>query len=146
MKYSSNAIVVFDKKILLFLRDNIPANDPNTWSLIGGEVEQGESDEDALKREMKEEIGIVAKDITFLGKVKLSEHSSAIYFVKLNKSEVGKISLGDEGREIRFFTHKEIKKLKPTENLAGYFDLYGQYIFEIIKVGKIPDSRKLGLK
>lgn len=140
------AIVVYDKKILLLLRDDIPSlSNPNTWQLIGGEVESGESHMDALKREMKEEIRVVAKDITYLGKIKITGVIAAIYFVQLRESEVGKVSLGNEGQELKFFAYNEIKKLKLTKNLGKYIDLHGQYLFETIKVGKIPDSRKLGL-
>lgn len=130
MKQSSMAIVVYDKKILLLLRDDIPSlSNPNTWQLIGGGVEQGESHEEALKREIREEIGVVAKDISYLGKVVVDGINAAIFFVRLNKTEAGRIRLGDEGQELNFFAYDEIKDLKLTTNLRIYLNLYGKYLF-----------------
>lgn len=146
MKPSSIAIVVYDKKILLLLRDDFPSlNDPNSWQLIGGGVEPGESYEEALKREIKEEIGVVAKDISFLGKVVVDGIDAAIFFVRLNKTEAGKIRLGDEGQELKFFAYNEIKDLKLITSLRIYLNLYGKYLFEAIEAGKVPDPQKLGL-
>ena len=50
-------------KYLFVLRDdkpNIP--NPNCWALIGGGIEKGEEPIEALKREVKEEIGIELSD------------------------------------------------------------------------------------
>jgi len=48
-----------DGRLLIYLRDdkaNIPF--PNHWDLIGGHVEPGETPDQALVREVKEEIGV----------------------------------------------------------------------------------------
>jgi 8-oxo-dGTP diphosphatase len=56
-------------EILLYLRDNkegIPF--PNHWDLIGGHVEVGETPEEALVREVKEELNIDLKEFSFYKK------------------------------------------------------------------------------
>ena len=53
--------LMFDKKgkLLIYLRDDIPEIPfPNHWDLFGGHVEEGESPEEALVREIEEEIGV----------------------------------------------------------------------------------------
>ena len=53
-------------EILLYLRDNKPGIPfPNHWDLIGGHVEEDESPEEALIREVKEELDHDLKDYTF---------------------------------------------------------------------------------
>ena len=52
------ALIVRDGMLLLGRRSAEKAVCPDTWDVIGGHVEAGESFEDALLREVEEEIGI----------------------------------------------------------------------------------------
>lgn len=53
-------------EILLYLRDNKPDIPfPDHWDLIGGHVEEGESPEQALVREVREELGIELKEYEY---------------------------------------------------------------------------------
>ena len=48
-----------DGKLLIYLRDDKPTIPfPNHWDLFGGHVEEGETPEQALCRELREEIGV----------------------------------------------------------------------------------------
>ena len=70
MKQIAAIILENDKgEFLLYLRDNksdIPF--PNHWDLIGGHVEEGETPEQTLVREVKEELDIDLKDYSFYKK------------------------------------------------------------------------------
>ena len=70
MKQIAAIILENDKgEILLYLRDNKPDIPfPNHWDLIGGHVEEGETPEEALLREVKEELDINLTDYTFYKK------------------------------------------------------------------------------
>src|SRR3989344_3968913 len=69
-KKSVNAILVNSKKqILLHLRDDKPEIlAPGCWAFIGGGVEEGESELDAIKREVKEEINYSINNFKYLDK------------------------------------------------------------------------------
>ena len=61
-------ILLFDRsnRLIIYLRDDKPGIPfPNHWDLIGGHVEEGETPEQALRRETKEEIGIELKHWDF---------------------------------------------------------------------------------
>jgi len=54
--------LLFDRegKLLIYLRDDKPTiSFPNHWDLFGGHIEEGETPEIALTREIEEELGII---------------------------------------------------------------------------------------
>ena len=66
---TATALIFHDGKLLMLLRDDIPTiPSPDTWSLIGGTMEDGETPLETLKREVQEEIGVVPSNITYIGK------------------------------------------------------------------------------
>ncbi|MDA1337330.1 MAG: NUDIX domain-containing protein [bacterium] len=121
------------REILLLLRDDNPnIAYPNQWDLIGGFVNGAETVEQALKRELKEETDYnveEVKEVTYW-----KEYSGAKTDSEPNKKFIykgtilspEKIQLGDEGQELRFFSHKEILTLplasKHREILKDYIN------------------------
>ncbi|MBU2037088.1 NUDIX domain-containing protein [Patescibacteria group bacterium] len=55
MQKRARAVIIKDKKILLIKRTK---NDSFYWVISGGAVEESETNEKALKRECKEELGV----------------------------------------------------------------------------------------
>ena len=133
---SSGAFIVYQGKILLIKRDNNPKiPNPDQWAIIGGGVEKGESFDEALVREIREEIGISPKNYQFLGflKMKSDQVQRAIYLVRLNKAESRKIKLGNEGQELRWFKPHEIANINAVPEIKDFFQKNAEEIEKIIK-------------
>lgn len=103
-------------EFLLALRDNkswIPF--PNHWDLIGGHVEEGETPEEAIKREYMEELGLELKEYEFYKEFECLigdafENIKFIYTGKIN-IPVEEITLL-EGQYVRYFKKEEIPDVK----------------------------------
>jgi 8-oxo-dGTP diphosphatase len=117
MKKIAAIILENDKgEFLLALRDNkawIPF--PDHWDLIGGHVEDGETPEEALVREVKEELDIDLKEYAFYKKFEcfegdVYENIKYIYTGKINLP-VDQITLL-EGERAQYFSREEIPGVK----------------------------------
>jgi 8-oxo-dGTP diphosphatase len=116
----SIAAIIFENEkgeLLLYLRDNkaeIPF--PNHWDLFGGHIEKGESPEEALVREVKEELNIELKEFTFFRKYECDDNGAGMLNIKYIFT--GKINLPLEkitlleGQRVQYFSKKEIPDVK----------------------------------
>lgn len=111
-KVTCGAIIRKGKKVLLIKRNNKPFK--NYWCLPGGHIEWGEKVKEAVKREVKEELGLNFKPEffnyynEFFPKIKW--HAVSIFFVGNTN---GKIKIDkEEVKEIKWFSKNEISKLK----------------------------------
>jgi 8-oxo-dGTP diphosphatase len=112
------AIILENDKgeFLLALRDNkawIPF--PNHWDLIGGHVEEGETPEEALIREVKEELDIELTNYTFYKEFlclegDAFENIKYIYTGKIN-IPIEEITLY-EGQRVQYFKKEQIPDVK----------------------------------
>ncbi len=69
MNHYACAIIVEDGRILLGLRAPHRRAYANCWDVIGGKVEAGETVDQALVRELAEELGIVPADVASMGQM-----------------------------------------------------------------------------
>jgi 8-oxo-dGTP diphosphatase len=103
-------------EFLLYLRDNKPGIPfPGHWDLIGGHIEEGETPEEALVREVKEELDIDLKEYTFYKKYECLtgdayENIKYIFTGKIN-IPIEEITLL-EGVRPQYFSRKEIPNVK----------------------------------
>ena len=117
MKEIAAIILENDKgEILLYLRDNKPdIQFPNHWDLIGGHIEEGETPEEALLREVKEELDIDLTDYTFYKKYECLtgdayENIKYIYSGKINLP-IEEVTLL-EGVRPQYFSKSEIPNVR----------------------------------
>ena len=117
---SIGALVKCEGELIMIKRDNNPnIPDPGKIGLIGGGIEPGESENEALLREIGEEIGINVKEnqIVNLGTLEDETGNGQIKnlaLVEITKEQKKNIHKGDEGERIEYFT---------TENLPDEKDI-----------------------
>ena len=82
------------------------------WGIFGGGVKLNESPEKAVLREIKEELGIKLNEKEINPILKVGFGNWGYYIFKSNfKHNLKHITL-EEGKEMKFFSKKEILKLK----------------------------------
>jgi len=117
MKKVSQIILENEKgELLLYLRDGKPGIPfPYHWDLIGGHLEEGETPEEALVREVKEEINIDLTEYKFFREYLCLEGDA---YPNIKYIYTGKIYLPaekitlNEGERLQFFTRMEIPDIK----------------------------------
>jgi len=113
-----NIIVNSEGKILLIKRSDKSKNYPGYWGLVGGWIEWGETVEDALKREAREEIGCVIKVERFTGKYydTKGRHptKTSICLPHISKIIDGTpiVNQPEEISEVKWFSPNEIKSIE----------------------------------
>mgnify|MGYP001626338673 FL=1 len=81
------------------------------WEFPGGKVEDGETLEEAIKRELKEELGIETKVKRFLGKINYQYPEGEIE-LNLLEIETEEEPILKEALELKWVNFKEIKELE----------------------------------
>jgi 8-oxo-dGTP diphosphatase len=107
------------REILLVLRDNKPEiRYPNCWDILGGNVENNETPEECIVREMKEEIGIDIGNPQLFKSYDLKDRIEFTFWKKAD-FRIEDIKL-NEGQALRWFSKNEIDKL-PDPKIAFNF-------------------------
>lgn len=119
-----------NNKILLLLRDdasNIPF--PNKWDIPGGKIEEDETPDVAVRREMKEELGLDNLNEIKLFKIYKSENLTDFIFWKKLDLNTDEITL-KEGQKIQYFSLDEIRKMKLAFNYNQVVEDFFKEILE----------------
>jgi len=117
------ALIEKDNKFLL--TKEILESGTEYWIIPGGGVEFGENLADAVKREIKEEIGLeieIIDLINFKESINLRYDYHTLIFFFRAKPLNDTISLEDKVLEAKFFTKEEAKKLNLVESAKWLFE------------------------
>ena len=113
MKEVVVALIILNNKILIGRRgSNVPYS--GFYEFPGGKIEENETPEEALKREINEELGINCLIKDFFQKIKWeNKFLLKCYFVDINKEDVSKIEkrVHDDFQWINIQNYKKYKIL-----------------------------------
>jgi 8-oxo-dGTP diphosphatase len=122
-------IINSQQKVLLVLRDNkssIPF--PNTWALLGGFIEENESPEATIRRELVEEMELELGEIKFFKSYFWQECDEHIFWTRLDL-DISQITL-HEGQKLAYFSREEINQLEFASHydriLVDFYDFLGK--------------------
>lgn len=113
----SSAIIKNSEGKVLLLKRSGTKTFKEHWQLPEGKPEKNEKPVDALKRELHEEIGLVAKTVDFENTTNIPLEANgtkylAIRLIFITSIEKGKILLSSEHSEFGWFNIEEIRQLQ----------------------------------
>ena len=112
------------RRFLLVKRGHEP--DMGRWSLPGGRVEPGESDAEALVREMREETGLTVTPGRMLGSVRRPAPGAVLDINDYEASVTGGVlAAGDDAAEVRWVDAGELARLPVTSGLVEALTSWG---------------------
>lgn len=120
------AVVHDDTHRLLMIRRARPPA-AGRWSVPGGRVQPGESDAEAVRREVTEETGLTVAVGVRVGTVELPGPGGVIYDVRDYACAVvcGELQAGDDAAEARWVSRSELTLLNATTGLVDTLQRWG---------------------
>ena len=148
MRHGASAVIFSKNKILLFHRDNKPEIPfPNTWQLPGGQIEDGETPLEALRRELSEEVTYVPKHLIPIGYYENISGNNYIYLAFINPDEERLfVHRPEEGQEIGFFTLDEAININLTPPLRWFIKNKRNEIEKLISTKKASQPEMYEMK
>lgn len=109
----AGGILVRDGTLLLGRRALHKRICPGLWDIVGGHVEAGESAEQALARELGEEIGVVPVEMARIAQLSLVDGTEAyeLHVFRVDAWTGEPVLADDEHSELRWFTVEEAAAL-----------------------------------
>jgi 8-oxo-dGTP diphosphatase len=120
------AVVKDDQgRLLLIKRGHAPG--AGLWSLPGGRIEPGETDTEALVREMREETGLVIEAGRLIGTVQRPAQGGGVLDIRDYAVTIsgGMLRAGDDAADARWVAAGELKSLPMTDGLVEALTSWG---------------------
>ena len=112
-------------RLLLIKRGHDP--EAGRWSLPGGRIEPGETDAQALVREMREETGLTVLPGPLLGAVQRPGPGGSVLDIRDYAATVtgGTLAAGDDATDARWVAAADVPRLPLTSGLADALVSWG---------------------
>jgi len=120
------AVIKDDRgRLLLIKRGHAPG--AGLWSLPGGRIEPGETDAEALVREMREETGLVIEAGQLIGTLRRPTQDGGLLDIRDYAATVtgGTLRAGDDAADARWVAASELETLPVTEGLVEALTSWG---------------------
>jgi ADP-ribose pyrophosphatase YjhB (NUDIX family) len=117
MRCVGAVILDADGRLLLVRRGRPPGE--GLWSLPGGRVEAGESDAEAVVREIREETGLDVVPGALAGTVQRPPYEIHDYYAT---AVGGLLRAGDDAADVRWVFDAELRLLPLTDGLLDFLD------------------------
>ncbi len=117
-----------DRRVLVVQRGRPPG--VGLWSVPGGRVEPGESDEQAVRREVREETGLDVSVGAPVGRLERpGRDPGTVYVITDSAGTVagGTLVAGDDAAAVRWVTYDELCRLPVTESLCELLAEWGVF-------------------
>jgi len=119
------AVITAGDQILLIRRGHEP--EAGRWSLPGGRIEAGETDEQALVREVREETGLEVAPGPLIGAVDRARQDGRVLVIRDYAATVtgGRLAAGDDADDARWFSVHDLAGLSLTTGLEKALNDWG---------------------
>jgi NADH pyrophosphatase NudC (nudix superfamily) len=109
------------------------------WGLPGGQIERGESPEDAVIREVEEELSLYLPRVLTVGPYPYKKHLHMVYAAEVNEP----ISDWDDSEllDVRWFGVQDIRQLSAENRLHASYELHAiETLLELLTGRAVPGS------
>lgn len=121
--------IIFDNDLVLIAKRKSENKDKNKWEFPGGKVEEGETNEECLKRELFEEFGAEADIGGFFGETIYNYKDGSIQLIAFYASL--------RSSQITLTVHEEYKWVKPEElNLFEFLPADVYFVNKLVELTK----------
>ena len=112
-------------RLLMIKRGHEPG--AGLWSIPGGRIEPGETDAEALVREMLEETGLAVEPGRLLGRVQRRGPDGTVIDIRDYAATVigGTLRAGDDAADVRWVAATELDSLEITDGLIEALTSWG---------------------
>jgi len=146
-KRGAAVLIRYGRDMFLLLRDDKPdISFPLHWAVLAGVVEEGESDDQAIDRELREEVGTQVDEKEFIGH---DSRGTAWYIATVSGQQVANIRRG-EGCGHAFFSFEGLKSLARLEGRGGLGGAIKRFmqnapdqIEKFLRYGPKPDLKRM---
>ena len=130
-------VLLFDRqcRLLVYLRDDKPDIPfPNHWDFFGGHVEEGETPEEALVREVKEEIAVELKQWVFFRRYVCTAGDAYPNIKYLYWAKIDKLA-----EELTLYEGQRLKAIAADQRTEFLFaNILGQVLEDFVGSGRWP--------
>jgi ADP-ribose pyrophosphatase YjhB (NUDIX family) len=119
--------VVHDERGRLLVVRRLRDPGAGRWSVPGGRVERGETDVEAVVREVREETGLDVIVGVRVGTVERAGPGGVVYDIRDYACAVsgGRLRPGDDAAQVRWVSRRELLSLDAVDGLVDALELWG---------------------